>query len=195
MNVYQSQFGEAAVKEIGKWLVSTLTWLPLFVSGLGLYFYVYSFELLFLLDHPNFLRRSGTLLLAWFLTGKFGDLGEKAKNKTELVENLVVFSSAFFSAFFLAFISLEGTIISLEGTARIEPSLLLVAVALGYALLIPTGIAIVVGRNLAISIATGVGVSVIVLGLLLVLQGRWCGGVACGSSRDVWDRKSRREKY
>jgi hypothetical protein len=67
---YQEQFGEAAVKETGKWLVSFLIWLPFLYPTLGL-------ETLprtgGAFSPTTYLWISGALFIAWLFTGIFGD--------------------------------------------------------------------------------------------------------------------------
>lgn len=72
LKAYRGTFGEKAERRVGKWLVSALTWLPLFIPTLAIGIGTLPrMERAF--PSVIYLWISHGLVLAWFLTSWFGD--------------------------------------------------------------------------------------------------------------------------
>jgi hypothetical protein len=78
LKAYREEFGKKAEGPTGKWLVSTLIWLPFFLpfSAVGFEivpFSPYTFPSGITLTSTHYLWASGGLFIAWLLTGVFGN--------------------------------------------------------------------------------------------------------------------------
>ncbi|MDM8557677.1 hypothetical protein [Candidatus Parabeggiatoa sp. HSG14] len=76
LKIYRQIFGESDEKQVGKWLVSTLIWWPLFVPtlALGLEWLPHFTKTI---SSEAYLLISIVLVGSWLLTGKFGNKGKE----------------------------------------------------------------------------------------------------------------------
>jgi len=175
LGAYLETLARTAEHRAGDWLVSTLTWLPLFIStvALGL---VPLPRMESILPPAVYLRMSLGLILAWVLTAWLG------KGDNRVAVRVMTFVG-FIMAFSIAATVLGGWAVGL--TRDVIASAALV-VAVGVAFTIAGGAARCVARAVAGSVATAVAaaVAVAMAGIVVIITAAILAFVMAGAVVD-----------
>ena len=157
LKIYRQAFGEKDELRVGKWLASTLIWLPFllptFSLGLGAIHHIKD-----TFSSPIYLLISISIVVAWVLTAL---LGKTDGDHVELLEGIVAGLAAgivagilaFFTAFSIAFGAAVGVMATIMVGVAISVT---VGIAVGVAVRLSSGAVGSVALGVAVGLAGGV---------------------------------------
>jgi len=156
LKVHREKFGQESEKYVGSWLVSTLTWLPLFLAILAPALALISLSL-----KPSVVQNAiAVVTIAWFLAGIFGYIEHYGASVAALFV-------AFLAAFFIGFLIMSSV-----------ASVVAVGVAFFVAVVVAGGVAVGVAGSVAVGATGGVAMIVIMVVVVVGVAFFAVGGVA-----------------